>query len=158
MYAEDWLLVSLLIHVPVAVTWIALVGIEAFLCTVREVPGGQRMRPIAAMRWPTVALLALILLTGVLQTMNNPFVVVRSWATLEELRTTTAYGTALFWKHIFVVATVAFAIVSRFVIAPRAIAAGEDRPSMLLRAVAYLDVVACLLVLLSTTRMTITLH
>ena len=158
MGAEEWTLVSLLIHVPVVVAWIALVGLEVFLCTVRDVPGGQRMRPIVAMRWPTVALLVVITVTGVWQTMNNPFVAVNSFETLEELRDTTAYGMALFWKHVFVVATVVLSVVSRFVLAPKASAQGEASAPGALRAVVWLNLLACLLTLLATTRMTITLH
>ncbi|MEI7926739.1 MAG: hypothetical protein WCI61_11220 [Chloroflexota bacterium] len=158
MGAEEWTLVSLLIHVPVVVAWIALVGLEAFLCTVRDVPGGRRLSPIAAMRWPTVALLLVIMVTGVWQTMNNPFVVVNSFETLEELKNTTAYGMALFWKHGFVLATVVLSIASRFVLAPRALARGDAAPSGVLRAVVWLNLLACLLTLLATTRMTITLH
>ncbi len=158
MGAEEWILVSLLIHVPVVVAWIALVGLEVFLCTVRDVPGGQRLRPIAAMRWPTVALLLVIMVTGVWQTMNNPFVVVNSFETLEELKNTTAYGMALFWKHGFVLATVVLSIASRFGLAPRMLARGDAAASTGLRAVVWLNLLACLLTLLATTRMTITLH
>ena len=144
--------------VPVVVAWIALVGLEVFLCTVRDVPGGQRMRPIAAMRWPTVALLAVILVTGVWQTINNPFVAVTSFDTLEELKNTTAYGMALFWKHVFVVGTVAASLASRFALAPAALRRGDAAASGALRAVVWLNLLACLLTLLATTRMTITLH
>ena len=158
MGAEEWTLVSLLIHVPVVVTWIALVGLEVFLCTARDVPGGQRMRPIVAMRWPTVGLLAIIFVTGVWQTMHNPFVEVNSFETLEELKYTTAYGMALFWKHGFVLATVVLSFASRFVLAPRALARGDEGASGILRAVVWLNLLACLLTLLATTRMTITLH
>jgi len=158
MDVEASLPISLLVHVPVAVTWVGLVAIEAFLCISRDVSGGQRMRLIAAMRWPTVALLVIILATGVWQTLHNPFVEVTNWATLEELRTTTAYGAALFWKHVFIVGTVGLAFVSRFVLAPRARAAGTEHTSMAFRAVVYLNLAACLLVLLATTRMTIALH
>ena len=156
MDVEASLPISLLVHVPVAVTWVGLVAIEAFLCISRDVSGGQRMRLIAAMRWPTVALLAIILVTGIWQTLHNPFVEVTNWDTLEELRTTTAYGAALFWKHVFIVATVALAFASRFVLAPRARATGDT--SMAFRAVVYLNVAVCLMVLLATTRMTIALH
>ena len=158
MDAEQWTFVSLLIHVPVVVAWIALVGIEVFLCSVRDWPGGRRMRLIAAMRWPTVALLVIIFVTGVWQTMYNPFLEVNSYATLQELKNTTAYGMALFWKHVFVVGTVVLSLGSRFVLAPRALAAGDERVSMLLRTVVWLNLFACLLTLLATTRMTITLH
>ena len=158
MGAEEWTGISLLVHVPVAVAWSALVGIEAFLCARSDVGGGQRMRAIAAMRWPTLALLLVILVTGIWQTIYNPFLVVTSFATLEELKNTTAYGTALFWKHVFVVGTVVFAVVTRFVLAPRAVAAGVDAPSGPMRGLVWLNVLACVLVLMATSRMTITLH
>ena len=158
MGAEEWVLISLLIHVPIVVAWIALVGLEVFLCTVRDVPGGQRMRPIAAMRWPTVALLVVIMVTGIWQTMYNPFIEVNSYATLQELKSTTTYGMALFWKHIFVVGTVVLSLGSRFVIAPGALARGDEAVSGVLRAVVWLNLLACLLTLLATTRMTMTLH
>jgi len=158
MGAEQWTLVSLLIHVPIVVAWIALVGLEVYLCTARDVPGGQRMRPIVAMRWPTVALLAAIIVTGVWQTMYNPFLEVNSYAALQELKNTTAYGMALFWKHVFVMGTVVLSLGSRFVLAPRALARGDEAASGMLRAVVWLNLLACLLTLLATTRMTITLH
>ena len=158
MSAEEWVLVSLLIHVPIVVGWIGLVGLEAFLCTARELPGGQRLRPIVAMRWPTVALLVIFMVTGIWQTMYNPFLVVDSWATLQELKDTTTYGLALFWKHGFVLATVGLSVASRFVLAPAALRRGDAAASGALRAVVWLNLLACLFTLLATTRMTMTLH
>ena len=158
MDAEQWTLISLLIHVPVVVAWIAFVAIEVFLCSVRDVPGGRRLAPIAAMRWPTVALLVIIMVTGVWQTMYNPFLEVNSWDTLQELKSTTTYGYALFVKHIFVVATVVLSLASRFVIAPRPLSRGDDTAFGALRIVVWLNLLACLAVLLATTRMTMTLH
>lgn len=158
MSIATWTLVSLLVHVPVVVAWIGLVGLEVFLCTVRDIPGGQRLDPIAAMRWPTVALLLVIIVTGIWQTMHNPFVTVSSWQTLEKLKDTTNYGMALFWKHGFVIATVVLSLASRFVIAPRALLRGDHAASGMLRVVVWLNLLACLMTLLATTRMTITLH
>ena len=158
MTIGNWTLLSLLIHVPVVVAWITLVGLEVFLCTARDLPGGRRMRGIAAMRWPTVALLVVFMVTGVWQTMHNPFVPVDSWETLQELKNTTSYGIALFVKHIFVVGTVGLSLASRFVIAPRAIARGADDAPGMLRAVVWLNLLMCLATLLATTRMTMTLH
>ena len=139
MGTEEWTTVSLYVHVPVTVVWIALVAFEVFLCTVPALPGGQRMRPLMAMRCPTVALLVVMLITGVWQTMNNPFLLVDSWETLQELKNTTSFGMALFVKHIFVVGTVALSVAGRFVIAPRAVARGDDAPSIALRLIVWLN-------------------
>ena len=158
MSTATWTLASLQIHVHILVAWIALVGIEVFLCTARDASGGQRMRSIAAMRWPTVVLIVVFMVTGVWQTMHNPFVPVSSWDTLQELKNTTIYGMALFVKHIFVAGTVVLSVASRFVIAPRALARDEDAASGTLRLLAWLNLLACLATLLATTRMTMTLH
>ena len=57
----------------------------------------------------------------------------------------------------FLVPTIALSLATRFVVAPRAISTGGG-VSATLRSAAWLNLAACLLVLLATTRMTITLH
>lgn len=157
MTQETALLVSMLIHVPTAVGWIAFAAIEAAAITLPGMANRQRGRLIRALGWPTVVLLLVILTTGIWQTMDNPFQPVSNWATLEKLRDTTVYGMSLFIKHIFVFITFALSLAIRFVLAPR-LQPDSDRVGGLLTAAVWLNVAACVAALLATARMTIQLH
>jgi hypothetical protein len=76
-----------------------------------------------------VVAIVLILLTGIRQTMDNPFIHVDSWSTLERLRDR-PYGLALFWKHGCVLVTFVLTILVRFVLAPRLAAEGSGQSSV----------------------------
>lgn len=158
MTPETVTLVSLLVHVPVVVAWIVFAAFEAAVASPRLVSAREPLRLVTRLRTPTLLLFVVIMVTGIWQTHYNPFVVVDSWDTLQELKKTTDYGMALFIKHIWFVGTVGASIATRFVLAPRLLAAGEAQPSRLFGIVAWLNVAFCVLVLLATTRMTITLH
>ncbi|MEI6666413.1 MAG: hypothetical protein WCL53_09735 [Chloroflexota bacterium] len=158
MTPETLTLVSLLIHVPVVVAWIVFASAEAALASPKFLVAQAPLQFVTVLRIPTLVLLAIILVTGIRQTMDNPFVPVNSIETLEKLRDTTTYGMALFIKHIWVVATVVLSLVLRFWLAPRLLAAGETQPSRLFGILAWLNVGACVLTLLATTRMVIQLH
>ena len=119
MSPETTTLVSLLIHVPVVVAWIVFAAFEAAVASPRLLAAGDPLRLVARLRVPTLVLLVVIVVTGTWQTHYNPFVEVTSWETLEQLKDTTEYGMALFYKHIWFAATVALSIATRFVVAPR---------------------------------------
>jgi putative copper export protein len=125
---DDLTLISILIHVPVVTIWIGLAMFDVFAMFSPALTPEQRARFVARSRWFALAAVAVILVTGVWQTMENPFVKVDSWATLEKLRTKT-YGEALFFKHIFVVTTFALTYLTRFVLAPRLIATTQATPA-----------------------------
>jgi hypothetical protein len=162
MDRQDWLLASLLIHVPAVVAWISVAGAELLIAVLPGLETPVRARLIGRLRWPTVALVAVIVTTGVWQTMDNPFLEVDSFAALDRLRTTKAYGSALFVKHIFVAATFALSLLTRFVLArriERAATANAAGPS--LRGVVLItacNLAACLGALLATVGMTMQLH
>src|SRR5258708_26009176 len=92
---------------------------DAFLCFTPGLGTNQRLQLIARMRWLTVALILVILATGIWQTIDNPFLRVDSYSTLERLRENYDYGKALFIKHIFVIATFALSLAVRVVLVPR---------------------------------------
>ena len=101
------LLVSLIIHVPFAVAW---VGVALFGIVVTAAPGlapEQRGRLLLRTAPLVLAAIPVLLLTGVFQTIYNPLTEPAvTWELLEKLRAT-PYGTALFYKHGFVLMTVA---------------------------------------------------
>src|SRR5205814_2656818 len=127
----------------------------------------QRAHLIARTRWLALVAVAVILVTGIWQTMENPFVRVNSWSTLEKLRTKT-YGEALFYKHIFVMTTFALTYLTRFVLAPRLIATTASSPAGATVAVAglqrtltvatLLNLAACFAAVILAARMEIELH
>src|SRR5205823_729803 len=123
---DDLTLISILVHVPFVTVWIGLVLFDAFAMLSPALAPEQRAHLIARTRWLALVAVAVILVTGIWQTMENPFVKVNSWSTLEKLRTKT-YGEALFFKHICVVATIVLTFFSRFVLAPRLL---ESRPAV----------------------------
>jgi hypothetical protein len=154
---QDWLLVSLLIHVPTVVAWISLAGAEVVITIIPGLESTQRGRLIRGLRWPTVALILVILGTGVWQTIDNPFLRVDSLAALERLRTTKAYGEALFVKHIFVLATFTLNVLVTFVLSRR-LERQEGASVRPLLAAGLVNLGACLGVLLATVGMTAQLH
>jgi putative copper export protein len=164
---SDLTLVSLLVHVPFVTAWIGLVMFDAFAALSPGLTPEQRGRFIARTRWIAIAAIAVILVTGIWQTMENPFVKVDSWATLEKLRTKTTYGEALFYKHIFVIATFVLTLFNRFVLAPRMVGAVAVTSSERLTALTLqrsltwatlLNVVACFGAVVLAARMEIELH
>ncbi len=165
----DATLLSLFFHVPAVTAWVGLVMFDAFLCFTPGLATDQRLHLIARMRWLTVALILVILATGIWQTVDNPFLRVDSYSTLERLRENYDYGKALFIKHIFVIATFGLSLAVRFLFARRAgppaegLAVSTAGPTLLathrpLAGAAVLNLGACLGVLLATARMTIELH
>ena len=166
MSKDDLTLVSILVHVPFVTAWIGLVMFDAFAALSPGLTPEQRGHFIARTRWVAVAAIAVILVTGIWQTMENPFVKVDSWATLEKLRTKT-YGEALFFKHMFVVMTFVLTLINRFILAPRMVEAVAVRPNGGAAAVtmqrtltwsSLLNVVACFGALILAARMEIELH
>ena len=166
MSKEDWTLVSLLVHVPFVTAWIGLVLFDSFAAFAPGIADDQRSRLIARTRWIAVAIIAVIIVTGVWQTMENPFVKVHSYSALERLRDKT-YGEALFFKHIFIVMTVVLTFLTRFILAPRWLAAtregSPDRTpaagrSPLISWAIILNIGACFSALVLAARMTIELH
>lgn len=111
-------LLSLWIHVPIVTAWIGMVMIDVYASNVPGLAVSQRGRMIAWFRPFIIAAIAIILITGIWQTMKNPLSEVSSYAELKDLRSTT-YGMSLFLKHIFVVATFFLTLVVHFYFAPR---------------------------------------
>ena len=167
MSKDDVTLVSILVHVPFITAWIGLVLFDVFASSTPGIPDGQRGRLIARARWAAVGIIAVILVTGIWQTAENPFVKVSSWATLEKLRSRT-YGEALFFKHIFVVITIALTFWTRFVLAQRlamasvattGVLTGEGQSlRRLITRVSLLNLGACFFAVLMAARMEIELH
>ena len=111
-------LLSLWIHIPIVTAWIGMVMIDVYASNAPGLTVSQRGRMIAWFRPFVIAAIAIILITGIWQTMKNAFSEVSSYAELEDLRSTT-YGMSLFLKHIFVVATFFLTLVVHFYFAPR---------------------------------------
>jgi putative copper export protein len=111
-------LLSLWIHIPIVTAWIGMVMIDVFASSAPGFSTAQRGRMIAWFRPFVIAAIVIILVTGIWQTMKNPFSEVSSYAELSDLRDTT-YGFSLFVKHIFVVATFFLTLLVHFYFAPR---------------------------------------
>lgn len=120
----DWTLISLWVHIPFVTAWIGLVMWDFFAATAPGLASVQRGRLIAASRWFTLLAIVVIMITGIRQTMDNPFQWVGSYAQLQELRKIT-YGDALFWKHVCVFISFALVLPVRFWLAPR-LRSGRD--------------------------------
>jgi putative copper export protein len=112
-------LLSLWIHVPIVTAWIGLVMWDTFAAYAGGLTDQQRGRMITWSRGLTLAAIVVIMVTGVWQTMRNPFGGVNSYSELSALRDNTTYGMALFIKHIFVFATFGLTLIVRFYFAPR---------------------------------------
>ena len=165
MSQDHAVLISLLIDIPTVTTWIGLCMFDAFVMFTPGIAEEQRARLVVKLRWVTLLLIAVIMATGVLQTIDSPFHHVDSYSSLEYLRHHTTYGQSLFFKHIFVVGTFGLSLVNRFYLAPRAQVAltpdgGEAvaAESRLLSLATLLNLAFCLGVLLATARMTFQLH
>ena len=169
MSDRDLTLISLLIHIPVVTAWVGLVLFDVFSTMAPGIAENQRARLVASTRWITLGLLIAIAVTGVWQTMDNPFVKVNSISELEELRERTTYGKSLFVKHIFVFGTVGLSLINRFYLARREqaglqLASGPGSGAAatsgltLLKVAVVANAAFALGVLLATARMTIELH
>ncbi len=119
---EDWLKLSLWVHVPFVVTWFGFVMLDVFAAFAPGVDDRQRLRMIGWSRLFVIVAIPTIFATGVWQTIENPFFRVESFSGLSELRDRTLYGDLLFWKHVFVIATFGLTLLVRFVLAPRLMA------------------------------------
>ncbi|HET7767269.1 MAG TPA: hypothetical protein VFN74_00760, partial [Chloroflexota bacterium] len=103
-------------------------------------------------------------LTGIYQTIYNPFSTITSYADLSELRETTTYGFALFLKHGFVFASMVLTLAVTFYFAPRLLAFAEDirdsaqTPSGMPSLLSWLNVAACVALLACVAVMVFQLH
>ena len=111
-------LLALLFHVPFVVAWIGFAMFDVFATSAPNIEAGQRGRMLAWSRWFVILAIIVIMVTGIRQTMDTPFLFVNSWAKLQELKERT-YGMALFLKHIAVVITFAMTVFLRFPFAAR---------------------------------------
>jgi putative copper export protein len=114
----DLTLLSLWVHIPLVTAWIGMVMLSVFASSVPGLSLEQRGRMIAWFRPFIVVAVVVILITGVWQTMRNPFMEVNSYTELRALRDTT-YGFSLFVKHGFVLATFILTPIVHFYFAPR---------------------------------------
>jgi hypothetical protein len=177
MDRQDWLLVSLWIHVPFITAWIGLVMLDAVAMFAPGLDGQQRARLLLWSRVFVAVAIPVIMITGIWQTVENPFYRVESYSGLSQLRDRTLYGDLLFWKHGFVLATFGLTILTRFILAPRlmadatgaAVSAGGvmslfgvlddgQRASKLAQMATLLNLAACLGAVLLATRMVGELH
>ena len=164
----DLTLIALWVHVPFVTAWVGLAMFEVFVAATPGLTAEQRARMLAWFRPFIIVSIAVIMVTGIRQTMDNPFVPVDSYSTLKELRERT-YGLSLFWKHVFVVISFVLTLAVHFVFAPRlaavpatvgAVAPSDPTPAAL-RPVLWLSVLnllACIAILLLATRMVWELH
>lgn len=129
MTTDDLTLVSLWIHIPLVTMWIGLVLWDAMAMLAPGLELAQRARMIVWSRPFVVVAIPLILATGVWQTIHNPYTTITSIAALESLRERTMYGSSLFWKHGFVLATFVATIGVRFILAPRLLVAAAALPT-----------------------------
>jgi len=156
-------LIALWLHIPFITAWIGLVMFDAFALFVPGLPRQQRARMVAWSRPFAIVAIVVITATGIWQTIDNPFQEVRSYADLSNLKETTTYGSALFWKHGFVLATFGLTLLARFVLAPRLVAIEETSPQLprLHQSLVWTtlaNLAACLFALLAATRMIWELH
>ena len=175
---QDITLISLWVHVPLVITWIGLVMLDVVAAFAPGLDVGQRSRMIMWSRWFVIVAIPVIMITGIWQTIDNPFLRVESYSGLSALRERTLYGDLLFWKHAAVIATFGLTILVRFFLAPRMgsrgasgapppVAAGASGSSMaladnralqLVRTASVANLVACLFAILLATRMVLELH
>ncbi|HVG98740.1 MAG TPA: hypothetical protein VNK05_17670, partial [Chloroflexota bacterium] len=118
------LFVSLAIHIPAAISWLGVVLYQAVVSAVPYLSTAQRADLLQRPRWLIVAAIPLFFLTGTYQTIFNPFVTITDFQTAEAFRATSAYAQALFWKHGFVLLSMALTLTVTFWIAPRMAKAG----------------------------------
>jgi hypothetical protein len=113
------LFVSLAIHIPAAVAWLGVVLYQAVVAAVPYLSVAQRADLLRRPRWLILAVIPLFAITGTYQTINNPFVTLTDFETAEAFRATSAYAQALFWKHGFVLLSMALTLAVTFWLAPR---------------------------------------
>ena len=156
-------LISLLIHIPAAIAWLGIVLYDAIVAAVPFLTPGQRGALLARPRWLVLITIPLFGITGVYQTIFNPFSTITSFADLTELRST-AYGFALFLKHGFVFASMALTLAVTFYFAPRLLAFADDTrdsattPSSMPGLLSWLNVAACVALLACVAVMVFQLH
>jgi uncharacterized cupredoxin-like copper-binding protein len=161
----DLLLVSLIVHIPAVTIFVGLALWDVFLTFMPGIERAQRARMIGKTAVLTLVLIAIIMVTGVYQTIENPFRSIRSYSDLHDLRSDTTYGMALFIKHAFVILTFILSPILRFYFAPRVanVEAGPDGAAVasdakLLQLATVVNLALCMLALMAAARMTIELH
>lgn len=171
-------LTMLWVHVPFATAWIGIAMLDAFLAVAPGLSAGQRSSLIRLTLPFVLVAIPVIIVTGVWQTVHNPVTRPQwSWAILEDLKRST-YGWALFYKHVFVVGTLAATLAIKLVLVRRLAAhaaagmtaggatsggavvaatsgEGADRP---LQAVSGLNLLCCLAILVCVVLMVFQLH
>ena len=100
---------------------------QAVVSAVPYLSTAQRADLLQRPRWLIVAAIPLFFLTGTYQTIFNPFVTITDFQTAEAFRATSAYAQALFWKHGFVLLSMALTLTVTFWIAPRMAKVGTTR-------------------------------
>jgi plastocyanin len=113
------LFVSLAIHIPAAVAWLGVVLYQAVVGAVPFLSVAQRADLLRRPRWLILAVIPLFGITGTYQTIYNPFITITDFETAEAFRATSAYAQALFWKHGFVLLSMALTLAVTFWLAPR---------------------------------------
>jgi putative copper export protein len=157
-------LIALWIHIPFVTAWIGLVIFDVLSLLVPGLTVEQRARMIAWSRPLVGVAMPIILITGIMQSIDNPVRPISSFGDLNSLKATTIYGYALFWKHGFVLATFGLTTLARFWLAPRLLALhGNTGGSMLITErtlfwVSAANLAACLGALIFATRMVWDLH
>ncbi len=92
---------------------------QAVVAAVPYLSVSQRADLLRRPRWLILAVIPLFAITGTYQTINNPFVTITDFETAEAFRATSAYAQALFWKHGFVLLSMALTLAVTFWLAPR---------------------------------------
>jgi uncharacterized cupredoxin-like copper-binding protein len=158
-------LISLLFHIPAITLWVGLAMFDIFALMTPGIPQDQRLNLIMRFKWFSIVLIVIIMITGIWQTLDNPFHRVDSFNTLEELRDNYTYGLALFIKHIFVIATFGTSLLVRFFLVERtqtAMVEGDGaavaQQTKLLNYAAIFNLGMTLFAVLAAARMTIELH
>ncbi len=111
--------VSLAIHIPASIAWLGVVLYQALVGLVPFLSPSQRADLLQRPKWLALATIPLFMVTGIYQTIYNPFVTITDLESLERFRAGTTYGLALFWKHGFVMISVALTLAVTFWFAPR---------------------------------------
>ena len=173
MDRQDLTIISLWVHVPFIIAWIGLVMLDVVALFGPGLEREQRARLLLWSRPFVILAIAVIMVTGIWQTIENPFYRVESWSGLSELKKRSLYGDLLFWKHVFVVATFGLTLITRFYLAPRlrdgvgaVVAGGGGAMAMLggadvfslTRTAVVVNLAACLGAVLLATRMVWELH
>jgi len=157
-------LVSLMVHIPAAIAWLGIVLFDAIVVAVPFLTPAQRGALLARPRWLVLLTIPLFFITGIYQTIFNPFGTITSYADLTALRSNTTYGLALFLKHGFVFASMALTLAVTFWFAPRLIAFAGDTtaetvtPSHLPSLLTWANVAACIALLACVAVMVFQLH